>query len=68
MKFDPGPIARQKKRMYPDNFIMKLLTIVLGPPAKVAPTDDIIKDKADQHPGHIVERSRGRHVARAGKD
>ena len=47
---------------------MKQLTIILGPPGKVAPTDDIIKDKADQHPGHEVQRGRRRHAASAGED
>jgi hypothetical protein len=44
------------------------LTVILGPPAKVAPTDDIIKDKADEHPGHVVKRGCRRQVARAGED
>lgn len=43
-------------------------TIVLGPPAKVAPTDDIVEDKADEHPGHKVERRRRRQATRAGED
>jgi len=46
---------------------MKQLTVILGPPAKVAPTDDIIKDKADEHPGHVVKRGCRRHEARAGE-
>jgi hypothetical protein len=47
---------------------MKQLTVILGPPTKVAPTDDIIKDKADKHPGHEVKRGRRRHVSRASED
>jgi hypothetical protein len=47
---------------------MKQLTVILRPPAKVAPTDDIIKDKADEHPWHVVKRGRRRQVARAGED
>jgi len=42
--------------------------VVLGPPVKVAPTDEIVKDVADEDPGDIVERCRGRQVARARKD
>ena len=30
--------------------------------------DDIIRNVADQHPGYIVERCRGRHVGGAHKD
>jgi hypothetical protein len=47
---------------------MKQLTVILGPPGKVASTDDIIKDKTDQHPGHEVKRGCRGKVARAGKD
>ena len=47
---------------------MKQLTVVFRPPAKVAPTDDIIEEKADEHPGHVVERSCRRQVARASED
>jgi len=46
----------------------EVLTVVLGPPVKVAPTDEIVKDVADEDPGYIVERCRGRQVARARKD
>jgi hypothetical protein len=34
----------------------------------VAPTDEIIKDKADQDPGHVVKRGCRRQVPRAGED
>jgi len=34
----------------------------------VAPTDEIVKEVADQDPGYIIQRCRGRHVARARKD
>jgi hypothetical protein len=44
------------------------LTVVLRPPVKVAPTDVIVKDEADQDPRYIVERCRGRQVASARKD
>lgn len=44
------------------------LTVVLGPPAKVATTHEIVKDVADDDPGYIVDRCRGRHVPRARKD
>jgi hypothetical protein len=47
---------------------VKRLTVVLGPPTKVAPTNDIVKDKADEHPGHIVEGRHRRQVFRATED
>jgi len=47
---------------------MKQLTVILGPPAKVAPTDYVIKDKTDEHPGYVVKGRCRRQVARAGKD
>ena len=34
----------------------------------MAPTDDIIEDKADQHPGHVVKRRCRRQVSRAAED
>ena len=34
----------------------------------MAPTDDVIEDEADQHPGHKVERGRWRHRARTRED
>src|ERR1700679_3074770 len=51
-----------------DSLIMKRLTIVLCPPVKVASTDDIVKDKADEHCGHVVKGGRRRYVARAAED
>jgi len=42
--------------------------VVLGPPVKVAPTDEIVKDEAYEDPGYIVERCRGRQVGSARKD
>jgi len=45
-----------------------VLTVVLGPPVKVAPTDEIVKDEAYEDPGYIVERCRGRQVGSARKD
>jgi hypothetical protein len=47
---------------------MKRLTVVLGPPVKVAATDDIIKDETDEHPERKVEGRRGRHGARGGEE
>jgi hypothetical protein len=44
------------------------LTVVLGPPAKVAPTDGVVKEVADEDPGHVVEGRRGRQAVRAGED
>ena len=46
----------------------EVLTVVLGPPAKVPPTDEIVKYVTDEGPGYIVERCRGRQVVRAYKD
>ena len=46
----------------------KTRTVVFGPPAKVPPPDDVVEDKADEHPGHKVERRRGRQGARAHKN
>jgi hypothetical protein len=46
---------------------MKRLTVVLCPPVKVASTGDIVKDKADEHPRHVVEGVRRRHDDRAAK-
>jgi hypothetical protein len=57
-----------RKKSPSDSFTMKQLTVILGPPAKVAPTDDIIEEKANEHPGHVVKRGCRRHVARAGED
>jgi hypothetical protein len=34
----------------------------------VAPTNDIIKEKADEHPGHVVKRGCRRQVARASEN
>jgi hypothetical protein len=34
----------------------------------VAPTNDVVEHEADENPGHIVERRRGRQVARARED
>jgi len=48
-----------------DNLITKRLTVVLGPPVKVASLDDIVEDKADECPGHVVKGSRRKHVDRA---
>ena len=48
--------------------LSRALTVVLCPPVKVASTDDIVKDKADEHRGRVVERSRRRHVGRGTKD
>jgi hypothetical protein len=48
-----------------DSLITKRLTVVLCPPVKVASTDDIVEDKADEHPEHVVKGGRRRHVARA---
>jgi hypothetical protein len=61
---EPRPIARQKKKPS-DSLITKRLTVVLCPPVKVASTDDIIKDKADKNPGHVVKGGRRRYVGRA---
>src|SRR5579863_7502029 len=44
------------------------LTVVLGPPGEVSPTDNVVKEEADENPGYIVERRRGRHVHRARED
>ena len=45
-----------------------VLTVILGPPVKVAPTDETVKHVADEHPGYIIERCRGRQAARVHKD
>ena len=42
--------------------------VVLGPPPKVATTNEIVKDEADNDPGYIVERCGWRQVARTRKD
>jgi len=42
--------------------------VVLGPPVKVAPADQGVKEVADDDPGYIVEGCRGRQGARARKD
>ena len=34
----------------------------------MAPTDDIVKDEADEHPWHKIDRRRGRQAAGTGKD
>ena len=34
----------------------------------MAPADDVIKEKADEHPGHIVKRGCRRHAARGGEN
>ena len=44
------------------------LTVVFGPPANVVPTDEIVKDKADEHTGHKVEECRWRQEGRGDKD
>jgi hypothetical protein len=44
------------------------LTVVLRPPTKVASTDDVVKSEADENPGYVVERRRGRQVVRASED
>ena len=44
------------------------LTVVLGPPPKVATTNEIVKDEADKDPGYIVERCRRRQIACTAKD
>jgi hypothetical protein len=49
-----------------DSLITKRLTVVLCPPVKVASTDDIVEDKADEHRGHVVKG--GRDVERDGED
>ena len=46
----------------------EVLTVVLGPPPKVATTNEIVKDEADKDPGYIVERCRGRQVVCAKND
>jgi len=43
------------------------LTVVFAPPAEAAPTDDMVEDEADEHPGCIVDRRRRRNVG-IGKD
>jgi hypothetical protein len=48
-----------------DSLITKRLTVVLCPPVKVASTDDIVEDKADEHPEHVVKRGRRRDGGRA---
>ena len=45
-----------------------VLTVVLRPPPKVATTNEILKDEADKDPRYIVERCRGRQIARTPKD
>ncbi len=40
------------------------LTIIFGPPAEVATTDDIVEQEADEDPWHVVERRCRWHVAR----
>jgi hypothetical protein len=44
------------------------LTVVFAPPAEAAPTDDIVEDEADDHPGCIVDRRRRRQRASTAKD
>ena len=44
------------------------LTVVFAPPAEAAPTDDIVEDEADDHPGCIVDRRRRRQLEDTGKD
>ena len=34
----------------------------------MAPTDNIVKDKANEHTGHVVQECRLRHVGHAGED
>ena len=43
-------------------------TVVFAPPGGAAPTDDIVEDEADEHPGCIVDRRRRRQKAGTGKD
>ena len=45
-----------------------VLTVVLCPPGEVAAADDIVEDKADDRPGHVVERRRGRDETGAAED
>ena len=46
----------------------EVLTDVLGPPAKVMSTDEMVKDVADQDRWYIVDRRQGRQVGRGRKD
>ena len=48
-----------------DILIRKRLTVVLCPPVKVASTDDIIEDKADEHKEHVVNGVPRRYAGRA---
>jgi hypothetical protein len=48
-----------------DSLITKRLTVVLCPPVKVASTDDIVEDKANEEPGHVVKGGRRRYGGRA---
>ena len=34
----------------------------------MTPTDEVVKDKADEHPGHIVKGRCRRQIPRAGED
>jgi hypothetical protein len=55
-------------RQRTDSRITKRLTVILCPPVKVAPADNIVKDKADEYPGHIVKRGGRGHEVRATED
>ena len=48
-----------------DDLITKRLTVILCPPIKVASTDDIVEDKADDH---IVDGRHRRQKVRASED
>ena len=48
-----------------DILIRKRLTVVLCPPVKVASTDDIVEDKADEHKERVVKGGPRRYVGRA---
>ena len=45
-----------------------MLTVVLGPPGEVTAANDIVEDKPDDRPGHVVERGRGRDETGAAED
>ena len=61
-------VKHRKKYSCPHETQQEVLTVVLGPPPKVATTNDIVKDEADKDPGYKVERCRGRHLTRTPKD
>ena len=45
-----------------------VLTVVLCPPGEVTAANDIVEDKPDDRPGHVVERGRGRDETGAAED